>query len=211
MKSIILVLTFFIYCTTTFTQNSLRAYLDIKTFQTVKNESYIEIFNKVNSIGLEYKNISDKSIAKVLITNSIFKNDSLVIQRTDTLFSTTVMDSFYNDIYTLKTILVKPGKFKIKVDYLDLHNEKMKNPISNELTFEIFKIEPKKLALSNIQIADYINSTKNKNQFSKYGFDVFPHLGNYISNECSLLPFYFEVYTTNKTNRKLMIDYKIIK
>lgn len=210
MKSILFILTVFIYCTSAFTQNSLRAYLDVKTFQSVKNESYIEIFNKINSIGLEYKNINNKSTAKVLITNSIFKNDSLVIQRTDTLFSTAFLDSFYNDIYGLKTIFVKPGKYKLKVEYLDLQNEKMKKSISNELTFEISKIEPEKLAISNIQIADYINSTKNKNQFSKYGFDVFPHLGNYISNECSLLPFYFEVYTTNKTNRKLMIDYKII-
>ena len=210
MKSIIFVLTFFIYCKSGLTQNSLRAYLDVKTFQSVKNESYIEIFNKINSIGLEYKNINNKSTAKVLITNSILKNDSIIIQRTDTLFSTAVVDSFYNDIYSLKTIYVKPGKYKLKVDYLDLFNAKMQKAISNELTIEIFKIEPEKLTISNIQLADYINTTKNKNQFSKYGFDVFPHLGNYISNECSVLPFYFETYGTNSSNKKLKIDYKII-
>ena len=80
MKSITFVLTFFIYCTTAFTQNSLRAYLDVKTFQSVKNETYIEIFNKINSIGLQYRTLNNKSIAKVLITNTIFKNDSIVIQ-----------------------------------------------------------------------------------------------------------------------------------
>jgi GWxTD domain-containing protein len=211
MKSIIFILTFFIYCTTAFTQNSLRAYLDVKTFQSVKNESYIEIFNKINSIGLQYRTLNNKSIAKVLITNTIFKNDSIVFQRTDTLFSTAVLDSFYNDIYGLKTIFVKPGKYKLKVDYLDLFNKKMKKSISNELTFEIFKIEPEKLALSNIQIADYINTTKNKNQFSKYGFDVFPHLGNYLSNECSILPFYYEIYSMNSANEKVKIEYKIIQ
>ena len=210
MKSIIFILSFFVCCTTTYTQNSLRAYLDLKTFLSVKNEPYIEIFNKINAIGLEYRSLNNKSIAKVLITNTILRNDSIVIQKTDTLFSTAVLDSFYNDIYTLKTIHLNPGKYKLKVDYLDLFNEKMKKSLSNELTFEIFKIEPEKLALSNIQIADYINTTKNKNQFSKYGFDIFPHLGNYISNECNVLPFYYEIYSNIKTSQKCKIQYKIV-
>ena len=186
-------------------QNSLRAYLDVKTFQTTKKESYIEIFNKINAEGLKYNNINNQLTAKVLLKYSIYKNDTLVLQKIDTLQSSIVIDSIFNDIYTLKTIFLKPDKYNLKVDYLDLNNETVIMPISNEVSFTLTNIESENTVISNIQLADYINITKVKNQFSKYGFDVFPHLGNYLSNECIVLPFYYEIYSLNKplTNPKI--------
>ena len=211
MKIKLFIISFLIYFHTLNAQNSLRAYLDVKTFQSTKKETYLEIFNKINAEGLKYKNINNKVLAKVLLTHSIYKNDSLIIQKIDTLSSANVIDSFYNDIYTLKTIFIKPGKYNLKVTYQDLNNDKISNPISNEITVNLNNYENSKTELSNIQLADYINITKTKNQFSKYGFDVFPHLGNYLSNECSILPFYYEIYSMNSANEKVKIEYKIIQ
>ncbi len=205
MKIKLFLIAFFIYFSNLNAQNSIRAYLDVKTFQTLKKESYIEIFNKINAQGLKYTNLA----SKVTLKYSIFKEDSLVTQTLDTLASKNVIDSIYNDLYVLKTIFLKPGKYKLKVDYLDLNNEKVSTPISNEILINIEIIDNDKTKISNIQLADYINFTKTKNQFSKYGFDVFPHLGNYLSNECSILPFYYEIYSPNQINENVKIEYKI--
>ena len=211
MKRITLLFIFFIYFNAVFSQNSLRAYLDLKKFQTTKQENYIEVFNKINANSLEYiENKNFKLQAKVKINYSIYKGDSIYTQYTDTIFSTEIIDSIYNDLYCIKTIPLKPGSYKIKVDYLDLNNKKMLEPTSNILLFEIKTDENSDLTISNIQIADFIVKTKTRNQFSKYGFDVFPHLGNYISNECTILPFYYEIYSKNKANQKCKIRYKII-
>lgn len=210
MKIKLFLIAFLTYLSHLNAQNTLRAYLDVKTFQTTKKESYIEIFNKINAEGLKYKNINNQLIAKVLLKYSIYKNDSLVIQKVDTLLSANVIDSFYNDLFSLKTIFLKPDKYNLKVEYLDLNNELITTPVSNEITVKLLKLEAEDIVISNIQIADFINTTKTKNQFSKYGFDVFPHLGNYLSNECSILPFYYEIYSKDKMNSKSKIIYNII-
>jgi GWxTD domain-containing protein len=210
MKIKLFLIAFLTYLSHLNAQNTLRAYLDVKTFQTTKKESYIEIFNKINAEGLKYKNINNQLIAKVLLKYSIYKNDSLVIQKVDTLLSANVIDSFYNDLFSLKTIFLKPDKYNLKVEYLDLNNELITTPVSNEITVKLLKLEAEDIVISNIQIADFINTTKTKNQFSKYGFDVFPHLGNYLSNECSILPFYYEIYSKDKMNSKSKITYNII-
>lgn len=210
MKIKLFLIAFLTYLSHLNAQNTLRAYLDVKTFQTTKKESYIEIFNKINAEGLKYKNINNQLIAKVLLKYSIYKDDSLVIQKVDTLLSANVIDSFYNDLFSLKTIFLKPDKYNLKVEYLDLNNELITTPVSNEITVKLLKLEAKDIVISNIQIADFINTTKTKNQFSKYGFDVFPHLGNYLSNECSILPFYYEIYSKDKMNSKSKITYNII-
>ena len=210
MKIKLFLIAFLTYLSHLNAQNTLRAYLDVKTFQTTKKESYIEIFNKINAEGLKYKNNNNQLIAKVLLKYSIYKDDSLVIQKVDTLLSANVIDSFYNDLFSLKTIFLKPDKYNLKVEYLDLNNELITTPVSNEITVKLLKLEAKDIVISNIQIADFINTTKTKNQFSKYGFDVFPHLGNYLSNECSILPFYYEIYSKDKMNSKSKITYNII-
>ena len=102
MKIKLFLIAFLTYLSHLNAQNTLRAYLDVKTFQTTKKESYIEIFNKINAEGLKYKNINNQLIAKVLLKYSIYKNDSLVIQKVDTLLSANVIDSFYNDLFSLK-------------------------------------------------------------------------------------------------------------
>ena len=209
MKRIILLFAFFIYINVIFSQNSLRAYLDVKTFQTTKNESYIEVFNKINANSLSFIKNENKFISKLVINHTILKNDTIIIQKKDTLQSI-VIDSIFDDIYTLKTFVLKEGRYKLKVDYFDLNNDKISNAVSNYFTFEIKHLNNNTINISNIQIADYINVTKSKNQFSKYGYDVFPHLGNYLSNECSVLPFYYEIYSKDKTYQKCKIQYKII-
>lgn len=210
MKRIKLLFTFFICFNAVFSQNSLRAYLDIKKFQTTKQENYIEVFNKINANSLEYlENKNFHLQAKVKINYSIYKGDSIYTQYTDTIFSTEIIDSIYNDLYCIKTIPLKTGSYKIKVDYLDLNNKKMLEPTSNILLFEIKTDENSDLTISNIQIADFIVKTKTRNQFSKYGFDVFPHLGNYISSECNNLPIYFEVYNKRNINQNIIIKYEI--
>jgi GWxTD domain-containing protein len=192
----------------TFSQNSLRAYMDVKTFHTPNNDTYVEVFNKVNINGLVFKQINNGQVAKVKITQSILKNDSLIIQKIDTLISEVIVDSLYNDLFLLNTFKLKPGKFNIIVEYKDLFNELNSSSLSNKTDVEIYKLNFEKNSLSNIQIADYINKTSSQNQFSKYGYDIFPHLGNYFSSDCIYLPFYYEIYSNINNNFK--IRYEIV-
>jgi GWxTD domain-containing protein len=102
-----------------------------------------------------------------------------------------------------------PGKFQLKVEYKDLNTNNLNKSTATTANFEITPLTEELINISNIQIADYISKTKEKNVLSKYGYDVLPHLGNYFSEECNTLPIYLELYNINLDTNLYFLTYQI--
>lgn len=209
MKKIFFQLLLLCICFCSYSQNTIKAYIEIKKFYSNTDGTYIEIFNKINGESLSQAFLHDGTYNRVLIKYTINKKDSIISEIIDTIQSPLIKENIINDLHDIKTIPLSKGNYSLNVDYIDLNStEKTKTSI-NQTTFEIKPFKSDIINLSNIQVCDYIQKTKDKNVLSKYGLDVLPHLGNYFSEEINFLPIYLEAYNIKKDTNKFHFSYSI--
>lgn len=210
MKILYVLCLFIGICLNFYGQNSLKAYIDIKKFYSTENGSYLEIFNKINGESIKYSKSNNEIQGKVVVRYSIYTKDSLLFNSNDTLVTPQIKDSLINDLYDIKLIPIKSGIYQIEIEYEDLNSIDKRELVKTKTSFEVKDIDTTQMVISNIQIADYIYKTKENNTLSKYGYDILPHLGNYFSTECNILPIYFETYNFPKDSNKYLLTYTLL-
>lgn len=181
----------------------LQAIFNYKQFQMPGKGIYIENYLSFVSSSLKYKNHeTDKLQARILVTQILKKNDSIIDFKKYNVLGPELVDSIAVDFKDQKRFFVTPGVYEIEIELIDLNRKDQKKiTLSKFLTIRAFSSET---AISDIQLIDYFKKTEEKNEFSKSGYDLYPLISNYIPTDVAKLAFYFEIY--NQTpGRKVLV------
>lgn len=187
-------------------QSELQAIFNYKQFQMPGKGIYIENYLSFVSSSLKYQNKeSGKLQARILVTQILKKNDSIVDFKKYNVLGPELIDSTAIDFKDQKRFFVTPGVYELEIQLLDL-NSKSETPVelNKFLTIRAFD---SKTTISDVELIDYFKKTTTKNEFSKSGYDLYPLISNYIPTEVFKLAFYFEVYNQDPSRKVLVKEY----
>jgi len=178
-------------------QKQLRAYLNDQQFFSPTDGAYLEV--QLNFVGhtLNYIHTLDDMYAEVEITQ-IFKRGTEVIhldkyQLTSPYFKDSIVDNFFD----IQRYLLDEGTYSHELILRDLNSEQP--ALSVERVVQIGSFDGR-ISISTITPAESIQHSDPRlvNSFSKMGYDVIPMSGNYYPADMNWLPYYAEIYNTDK-------------
>jgi len=175
-----------------------------KQFQMPEKGIYIESYLSFIASSLKYKiNENKKLQANLLITQVIKQNDSILDFRKFKVKSPELIGNLALDFKDKRQFFLSPGTYNIEIEILDLNRENTKSITSHKI-IEIEKYESD-INISSIELIDYFSKTKTKNNFSKSGYDIYPMVSSYLSDEVEKLAYYFEIYNSTKDEQSYLI------
>jgi len=181
----------------------LQAIFNYKQFQIPGKGIYIENYLSFVSSSLKY-NSKESSVlqARVLVTQILKRNDSIVDFKKYNVLGPELVDSVAIDFKDQQRFFVEPGVYELEIQIVDL-NSPLKVPV--ELNkFLAIRAFDSQTTLSDLELVDYFKKTTERNEFSKSGYDLYPLISNYIPTEVFKLAFYFEVYN-KQSSRKVLV------
>ncbi len=197
----------FLFCfISLFAKSELQAIFNYKQFQVPGKGIYIENYLSFVSSSLKYKNAESEVLqARILVTQILKKNDSIVDFKKYNVLGPELLDSVAVDFKDQKRFFVSPGVYELEIELLDL-NSNFTKPVQLS-KFLVIRSFDAQTAVSDLELVDYFKRTEEKNEFSKSGYDLYPLVSNYIPTEVFKLAFYFEVYNKNPERKVLVKEY----
>ena len=186
--------------------SGVQAIFNYKQFMAPSKEIYIESYLSFVSSSLKYKNAENPVLqARLLVTQYIKQNGKILDFKKYKVLGPELKDSVAVDFKDQQRFVLVPGYYQVEIEVLDL-NDSSETPTLTSRTINIEGYD-KKINLSDIELIDYFNKTdkKNKNEFSKSGFDIYPMISNYLPTEVEKLAYYFEVYTNELVKPKVLV------
>ena len=180
-----------------FTAKSQGIIFNYKQFKIPNEGIYVENYLSFVASSLKYKpNENNKLQAKLVVTQIIKQEDSIIGFKKYEVKSPELIDSVALDFKDKKQFFLTPGTYFIEFEIVDLNRENPKTII----TSKVIEVEEysKTINISGIELIDYYSKTgKEKNEFSKSGYDIYPLVSNYLPSEVEKLAYYFEIYNSN--------------
>ena len=200
------ILSFLILALSFSAKSELQAIFNYKQFQMPGKGIYIENYLSFVSSSLKYKSKESEILqARILVTQILKRNDSIVDFKKYNVLGPELIDSIAIDFKDQKRFFVTPGVYELEIQLLDLNSG---NEIPVELNkFLTIRAFDSKTTVSDLQLVDYFKKTTERNEFSKSGYDLYPLISNYIPTEVFKLAFYFEVYNQNPARKVLIKEY----
>ncbi len=201
MKHYLLVLYIFLLGISFAQTPSLKAYSDYKIYYSPQDGNYIEIQLQILGNSITHKQQDQGIQGEIGIEYIIKQNDKIILSDAYRLLSPLIKDSTIEDFYEIKRFALKEGEYDLQIKLWDLNTQtsevtttkKIKINSHNQICF-----------ISDIQVCESIKKNQTESIFTKSGYDVIPHIGNYFPSECNYLPIYFEIYNAiNDTTSQL--------
>ncbi|MEN8928988.1 MAG: GWxTD domain-containing protein [Flavobacteriales bacterium] len=183
-----------------------QAIFSYKQFQVPNKGIYIETYLSFVSASLKYKNAeSDKLQANLLVTQILKKEGEVVDFKKYKVLGPVLVDSIAVDFKDQKRFFLEPGEYEMEVTIKDLKNPDPGHSVTrNKISIKPYS---KQINLSDIELVDYLEKTKEKNQFSKSGYDIYPKVSNYLPTDVSKLVYYLELYNKSIPQKVLVKQY----
>ena len=178
------------------THAQIDAYFNSGTFNTPKNEPFIETYLTIVGKSLNAKEVDNKLQNSVNIVFTIFKNGEIVKVNKYNLigpaFSATAnIPSFIDH----QRYALSNGSYDLELSLADNYDP-AKKPLVVKQTIEI-NFNTSEIQSSSIQALESFKRTTTPGPLSKSGFDLIPYTVNYYPESASELSFYFESYNTD--------------
>jgi len=216
---------YFIFMSTSFSQErqerinnntsaSLVAYLQTKQFLDLKGEPYVELqFQYVgNSIVYQQIDSLDNSWqGEIAVIINIMRDNQVVASDAYRLHSPIMYDKIIEDFYDIKRFSLTAGVYSCEVELIDLNAPEQS--ITNSISIEIEDLLARVGSISDIIVAEMAYKTTEETVFSRSGYDIFPRISTFYSNEHIKIPYYFEVYWTEddtQTNEEFSVVEQIL-
>ena len=182
-----------------------QAIFNYKQFQIPGKGIYIENYLSFVSSSLKYKiPTSDKLQARLLVTQLLKKNDSIVDFKKYNVLGPVLIDSVAVDFKDQQRFFVESGLYELEIQIQDLNGNSKPIVLNKFINIKPYDLQTN---ISDIEIIDYLKKTEKKNDFSKSGYDIYPMVSNYIPTEVEKLAFYYEIYNKNKFEKVLIKEY----
>ncbi len=187
-------------------KSELQAIFNYKQFQIPGKGIYIENYLSFVSSSLKYQNAESEVLqARILVTQILKKNDSIIDFKKYNVLGPELLDSVAVDFKDQKRFFVSPGVYELEIELIDL-NSKSKTPVQLS-KFLVIRSFESQTTVSDLELVDYFKNTQEKNEFSKSGYDLYPLISNYLPTEVFKLAFYFEVYNQDPARKVLVKEY----
>lgn len=187
-------------------KSELQAIFNYKQFQIPGKGIYIENYLSFVSSSLKYQNAESEVLqARILVTQILKKNDSIIDFKKYNVLGPELLDSVAVDFKDQKRFFVSPGVYELEIELIDL-NSKSKTPVQLS-KFLVIRSFDAQTIVSDLELVDYFKKTEEKNEFSKSGYDLYPLISNYLPTEVFKLAFYFEVYNQDPARKVLVKEY----
>lgn len=195
----ILFFTIFIFLFNSLSAQNLKILLNSNTYCTDKMEPYVELTFLINGKSLHYTlNENNKYQAEVEVKVDFKSQDSIVeslhyIIVSDEYNDSTLADKMhFADIQNLK---LPNGSYFLHYEIKDVHNPEI--PIKYIDNLDVY-FPADKVSSSGIQLLMELKKADNQDLFTKYGYSMFPLYDNFVPERMSLLPYFIEIYNTEK-------------
>ena len=183
-----------------------QAIFNYKQFQIPNKGVYIESYLSFVSSSLKYKAYDSEVLqAKLLVTQILKKGEKVIDFKKYEVLGPVLKDSVAVDFKDQKRFFLEPGEYEIEIIIKDLNNPDPGHSVTrNKISVSAYD---KEINISDIELIDYFNKTKKKNQFSKSGYDIYPMVSNYLPTEIEKLVYYLELYNSGKRKKVLVKQY----
>ncbi len=175
-------------------KKELRLFLDSKQYFNPDAGNYIEFQFLFAGYTVNYLQVENGLKGDVAMAIQISQNDSVIVSDVYRLETPIMRDSVIEDFYDIRRYALKPGVYEFFLEVLDYNSENAALKTSQTIVVDDLQ---GKTSISDIQIADYIIAGDGTSMFAKSGYDIYPRLSNYFSNDAERLPIYFEIYNTH--------------
>ncbi len=173
----------------------LKAYLNEKQFYTPDGGNYLETQILFVGYTINYKEENGKTQGEVEITQIISKDDSIVIADKYRLKTPEVLDSLVEDFYDIQRYALSNGVYTYELILADVASPEQKVSVKKKIVLEDLSSD---VSVSDITLSELIRASDTTNVFSKMGYDIIPMLTNYYPTELNIMPYYLEIYNTDK-------------
>ena len=185
--------------------NSQGVIFSYKQFQMPIEGVYVESYLSFIASSLKYKeNKNNKLQSHLLVTQIIKQRDSIISFQKFEVKSPELIDKIALDFTDKKQFFLSPGTYNVEFEILDLNRKNAKSVFTNK----IIEVEnhTREINISGIELIDYYTKTgKEKNEFSKSGFDIYPLVSNYLPTEVDKLAYYYEIYNSKNTTKTCVL------
>lgn len=196
------IILFFVFCgisilSTKAQDKKVKAYLNERQFYTPEQGNYYEVQLHFAGHTLQYVTNEGNTYAEVEVTQVFSQNDTIVQFDKYMLQGPLVIDSIVDDFHDIQRYSLSPGKYKYELTVSDKNSDNP--PISVEKEVEIEDMGDN-IEVSDLSAAESIrpSTQEGSNLFTKMGYDVVPMVTNYYPTELQRLPYYVEVYNTDR-------------
>lgn len=174
---------------------SMEAYFDLKKFDLVDGDSYIETQLSFVGTSVSYAKLENGALSsEIESTIIIYQNEEILTFRKIVITSPEVSDSTLVDFMDVQRFSLPEGDYRIEVKLLDLHNpEQTEQSLEQEfsITFKDTRME-----FSDIMLVKAFSKAQEMTELTKSGYDLIPYVSDYYSSNQSVLAFYAELYRT---------------
>ncbi len=194
------ILSVFFILSYTISTSALESSVTLLKYYTEQQGSYLEIYSRISSGSVQYID----NYAALEVTMLIEQGTDIVTADKYKLTSPASTD--LKDFWDLKRIQITNGKYRLKVQYVDLNN-----PIDT-LLYEstvIVNYSDNSPVSSDVLLFSDMGGTESTLAFQKSGFSYEPKPYNLFSGSDTTLYFYTEVYNLSQVTEDLYIKYGV--
>ncbi|MEY3342658.1 MAG: hypothetical protein RL090_342 [Bacteroidota bacterium] len=179
---------------------NLQAVFTYRTFYAPASGPYVETYLSVNGKSVKYiptKNPNDFQ-ASIEVGMKFTDNEGKVVYNDRyNLLSPEVKDVEKTDFSFLdqQRVPLKNGKYNLELTVFDRNSTNKPYVINNQVDVEYYDHI---IAISDIQLADRFEPSKQESIITKSGYDVVPFADNYYPPSQDRIRFYAEIYNTDK-------------
>lgn len=186
----------------------LRAYVDNKQFFAPGIGNYLEVYMQYVGQSVQYKGKENGLEGEIAVRMSIISGDSVVALDAYRLTTPFMKDSIVEDFYDVKRFVLKPGKYNLFLELMDLNSTQ--SPLSATLPIVIEDLN-EGIAFSDIEIAELAYKGDENSPFYKSGLCIIPRLATFYPTELTTIPVYFELYNTSTLEDSVFAVKQMIK
>lgn len=176
-------------------QQKLRAYLDTKQFYSPVEGNYIEIYLQFSGPTIQYKGVEGGLQGDLAISINILTESASVASNAYRLQSPVMKDSIVEDFYDVQRFAVKPGKYTLAIELIDLN--KNSDPVISKSPILIEDLG-ESISISDISTIEYAAPGNGTSPFYKSGYDMIPRISTFYPKELKSIPVYLELYNTSQ-------------
>lgn len=179
----------------------LKAYIDKKCFFSPETGTYAELQLQFVGYSLKYASVEGGMQSRVAIQYTVLNANALdtagtiVASDAYVLESPVMRDSIIEDFFDIARFPIGPGNYVVNITLTDLISNA--EPMTGQIDLEV-PTYSNAVSFSEIMIAEVAVKTGEPTVFSKSGYDIIPRFLNVFPTDFTSLPYYTEIYNTDK-------------
>jgi len=169
-------------------------------FSTPNHNSYIETYLLIPGKDVQFVPVEEGKFQATVEVTLLFKQAEEIIQFDKYLLHSPIIDNVESlnfNLTDLKRNALKDGTYTLEILFRDINEEGQEAQYTKEIAVAS---EKDQVLISDIMLMDRyeaVSDEKESNIYTKNGYNLYPNVLNYFSENINRLGFYAEIYNTD--------------